>query len=148
MLCTMTEQVTFKFHLRYKYYDRGIYDTQNCCWVTGCLSGVPSLHENERKLICCCVPCNPCFNQFMECYSPWLCGERVRVVSCEKFCCICSNRASSCTNFCGLCGYMDGEPLHYPFSFVNSLIDGEAAKLIFSLNTSRSKWIERTNAVR
>ena len=131
-----------------QYFDRGIYDMQTCPWKTGCLRGAPTIMENERQRVCCCVPCCKCYNQFTECYAPSFCGERIRVIPHETCCCCCSNRANCCSNCCGLSGLATGEPLFVSCCLVSGLIDGEAAKLAYALNFHRAKWVERTNAVR
>ena len=95
------------------------------------------------------MPCPKGVNQFMECYTPYLCGERLRVIPQETCYYCCSNRASWLTNFCGLCGYIDGEPLNIsPFAFVGSLIDGEAVKLLYSLSASRARWLLKSRSAR
>ena len=131
-----------------QYFDRGVYDMQTCAWRSGCIRGAPSIMENERKRVCCCMPCCKCYNQFVECYAPSCCGERVRVIPHETcFCCI-SNRASCCSNCCGLHGLATGEPLCINGCLVSSLIDGEGAKLAYSLNLHRAKWVDRVNSTR
>lgn len=149
MPTAMNKQVTSDTKITFQYYDRGIYDTQHWKWRVGCLQGDPSLHANERRITCFRMACPKFCNQFMECYTPYLCGERLRVVPQETCCYCCSNRASWCTNFCGLCGYIDGEPLAIsPCAFVGSLIDGEAVKLLYSMSSSRARWLQKSSSSR
>ena len=37
------------------YYDRGVFDQQDLCHCTGCVSGSPTFYGGARKFVCCCA---------------------------------------------------------------------------------------------
>lgn len=93
------------------YFDRGMFDRQNCCFSSGCLDGIPKMHPNEIDYMCCCMKLPDWYSECVACYWPSMCGERVRFLPFTSFCCGCCNtEANWMTNFCSLCGPADGMP--------------------------------------
>ena len=92
------------------YFDRGMFDQQNCCWNMKFYSGTPLFYANEIQHTCCFYKTPKFFDQIMSCYYPELCGERVRYIPAETYCWCCSVRANNCSNCYGLCGVATNEP--------------------------------------
>ena len=126
------------------YFDRGYYDMRDCLHWTMILQGAPKPFAGEVKHICCCVNCSQGCNELMSCYFPNVCGDRVRYVPCETYCCCCSTRANCFSNFFGLCGPRDGEPLTL-LSFEDCLAVGEAERVVAAMINARTMWSKRTN---
>lgn len=126
------------------YFDRGIFDMQNCCRAVGALRGAPRLLGESRKYVCCCMDlpdsCNRCCDN--QCCNS-CCGEEIRIQPFETYCFCCSTRASWCNNFCGLCGLKSGEPAML-YSFVGCLETGEGVRAQDAFNNARQQWSART----
>ena len=108
------------------------------------LQGAPTPFAGEVKHICSCVNCSQGCNELMSCYFPNVCGDRVRYVPCETYCCCCSTRANCFSNLFGLCGPRDGEPLTL-LSFEDCLAVGEAERVVAAMINARTMWSKRTN---
>ena len=123
------------------YFDRGMFDRQSCCWSIGFFSGAPKFHANEIKHVCCFHDCPTAYDQFLSCYWPELCGERVRYLPAESYCWCCSTRSDWCTNFCSICGPKTGEPdERWLKPVVTHLVRGEGQLLTDSFNAAIREW--------
>ncbi len=134
-------------HVKKIYFDRGIFDRQNCCWVIGFWGGEPSFFANELKHTVCCHDCCPTFDRMMSCYYPSVCGERVRFVPAE-YCCWCVPlRTGYCGNCCGLCGPQTDMPYELCMMPVATGLDvGEADHMVDSFYTAVNEWNDYTGA--
>ena len=131
-------------NVNHTYFDRGVFDRQNCCFYTGCLAGKPEMFANEVNHVCCFNDCPTCYNQCMACYFPCCFGERVRLLPAQMVCCCCSTRACWIHNCCGLCGIKEQEPLPcYIVPVAMHLLMGEAARFVESYTRSRTEWSQR-----
>lgn len=123
------------------YFDRGMFDHQSCCWTIGFFGGAPKFHANEIEHVCCCAPCPVAYDQFLSCYWPNLCGERVRYLPAEKYCWCCSTRSGACTNKCGLCGPKTGEPDEaWLKPVLTHLLVDEGEAISASFNSAMAEW--------
>lgn len=129
------------------YFDRGVFDTQSCCYKCGFFSGGHKFHANEIKHVCCCMECPDAYDQCLSCYWPELCGERVRYVP-STTCCWCwSTEASNCSNCCWLYGVKTGEPDECCLRPITTHLEkGEAERLAASFNASMEEWRAYTGA--
>ena len=120
----------------------GIWDTRDCAHCTGCVKGAPVPFANEIPYICCGYDCPVIYNECMSCYFPAVCGERVRMLPFETYCCCFTTRATACTNCFGLYGVKTGSPTML-FPFLSCLAKGHAEALTFALLESRGIWAAR-----
>ena len=127
-----------------QYFDRGVYDQQDCSRSIGCVAGAPYMVGEARKFVCFCTDCPHSVNICCDgmCCDPCF-GERVRIVPFETCCFCCSTRASACTNYCGLCGPKSGEPTLL-FGFLDCLETGEGLRVMEAFNNGRQQWSART----
>jgi len=126
-----------------QYFDRGVYDQQGCARSMGCIRGAPVAFANEVTYVCCCADCPSCMNQCMSCHCASCCGERVRVLPYEQYCCCCPARSCFLNNCCGLCGPKTGEPLLL-MHFARSLRIGTGQALAEQMEYARAAWKART----
>jgi len=69
--CPGTDYITMT------YFDRGLWDEQSCADRMYCVSGGPKFHSNAPKHVCCCLDCCDCYNNWLACHFPIVCGDRV-----------------------------------------------------------------------
>lgn len=105
--------------------------------------GIPRFFANEVKYVICCQDAPGWFNELIACYSPLLCGDRVRYLPYEYYCWCCSTRASCFTNFCGLFGPKTDEPAACITKLIDSLDIGQGPLLVDALHSSRAAWSKR-----
>eukprot|EP01039_Chlorochromonas_danica_P008581 gene8581-9454_t len=142
-VCCMGTDSIFK-----AYFDRGVYDQQACCWKIGFNNGAPTVYANNVTYVCFCQECSPDCNNFLECYWPELCGDRVRVLPSENCCWCFPMRSCWFHNCCGLCGPKNGEPLpSVSYTFEGSLAVGSGVALAQAMESSRAAWKARTGNV-
>ena len=125
------------------YFDRGIYDQQGCDRSIGCVKGAPATFAGSPRCVCFCQECPDYCNNWMNCYCPFWCGDKVSVIPADTVCCCCPLRGCWMNNFCGLCGTKDGDPLVY-YPFVSSLRIGTGDQLAAQIEAARANWSVRT----
>lgn len=131
-------------NVHHTFFDRGLFDRQNCYYRLGCISGDPLMFANEIRHVCCFTDCPVCYNQCQSCYWPWCCGERVRFLPATTVCCCCPTTACWIHNWCGICGIKDGEPLPcYINPVASHLADMEAGRFVESYTRTRADWAQR-----
>jgi hypothetical protein len=132
-------------HINFMFFDRGVFDRQNCCFSSGCLAGAPEMYGGEIKYVCCNVECPTWYNECQSCWWPCCCGQRVRFMPYQNFCWCIPARVNGCMNCFGMCGVKSGEPCPCVLApLMDHLLDGEAERFAQSYATTRAKWSEYT----